>query len=114
MPFRTFCNSEDKTCRKEIEPLIDKSTEKVYCPECDLEITSVDPFMKRQLISMGQVVTQSQEKTPYAVECPVCKRKKQPNIGPNREILCGACGEDITKSLSGPFVDMLRGALSKK
>jgi len=114
MPFRTFCNSADKTCRKEIEPLIDKETHKVYCPECGLEITSVDPFMKRQLISMGQVKTESQEKTPYAVKCPLCGEKKQPKLGKNREILCGACGEDITKSLSGPFVEMLRGAISKK
>ena len=113
MPFRTFCNSEDKTCRKEIEPLIDKDTGKVYCPECELEVT-IDPFMKNTLISMGQVLRESQEKTPYAVKCPECGKKKQPKLGPNREILCGSCGADITKSLSGPFVEMLRTAVSRK
>ena len=114
MPFRTFCNSEDKKCRKEIEPLIDKKTEKVFCPECELEITSIDPFMKRQLISMGQVIRESQEKIPYAVKCPSCERKKQPKIGAAREIRCASCDSDITASLSGPFVEMLRTAISRK
>lgn len=114
MPFRTFCNSADKNCRKEIHPVIDKETEKVFCPECELEITSVDPFMKRQLISMGQVLKESQEKTPYAIKCEHCGKKKQPVLGQKREILCGACGKDITASLSGPFVEMLRSAISRR
>jgi len=114
MPFRTFCNSTDKKCRQEIEPLINKDTGKVYCPQCELEITSIDPFMKRQLVSMGQVIKESQEKIPYGVQCPSCNKKKQPKIGLKREILCGACDVDITASLSGPFVEMLRTAISRK
>ena len=113
MPFRMFCNSTDKKCRKEIEPEIDKKTNKVYCPECGLEV-EVDQFMKRQLISLGQVRTEKKSNTAYSVKCKHCGQDKTPTLGKKREILCGNCGEDITDDLGGPFVQMLRTTLSRK
>ncbi len=114
MPFRTFCNSEDAKCRKEVEPLLDSATDKVYCPECDLEITSVDAFMKRQLVSMGQVRKTKKNSTAFAITCKHCSKEKAPVIGKNKEILCGSCSKDITADLGAPFVQMLRLTLSRK
>lgn len=114
MPFRTFCDSEDKTCRKDIEPLIDKKTNKVFCPECNLEINSVNQFMKTQLASMGQVRRESADRTPYAIECKGCKNKKSPKLGPQKEILCAACGLDMTNSLNAPFAALVREAFKKR
>lgn len=112
MPFRTFC--DNKGCKEEMAPVIDKKTLKVYCSECKKEIKSIDEFMKRQLISMGQVRRDDESKMAYGVQCPFCEDKKTPKIGKDREVLCGSCEKDITDKLSGPFVQVLRGALSKK
>lgn len=112
MPFRTFC--DNKGCKEEMAPVIDKKTLKVYCSECKEEINSVDEFMKRQLISMGQVRKADETKMAYAVVCPECKEKGTPKLGKKREIICSACEKDITDKLSGPFVQVLRGALSRK
>src|SRR5690348_2156633 len=106
MPFRTFC--DNKGCREEMAPVIDKETHKVYCTSCKEEINSVDVFMKRQLISMGQVKKDDETKMAYAVVCPCCSKKQTPKLGKNREIECSSCNEDITKKLSAPFVQVLR------
>jgi len=114
MAFRTFCNSEDKECRQEVEPVIDKKTDKVFCPECELEITSIDVFMKRQLVGMGQVLKPKKTNSAYSVKCKSCMRDGTPKLGNDREILCGSCSKDITADLGGPFVQMLKATLSRK
>ena len=106
MPFITFCNSENKDCRKEVEPEIEKSTGKVFCPECDLEV-KIDPFMKNQLIAMGQVKKDKKTNTPFAVECPNCKKKGKPTVK-GSEVFCSSCSHNLTDVLSKPYIEMLK------
>ena len=108
MPFRTFCSN--KECREEMQPEIDKKTKKVFCTECDKEIDSVDDFMKRQLISMGQVRRVKKESNSFSVKCEKCENMVKPVLGKDRQIICpdSKCGFNMTNSLSAPFVQMLR------
>lgn len=111
MPFRTYC--QHKECRKEMLPLIDKKTNKVYCGECDLEITTIDPFMKAQLIGMGQVKTANAKKASFGVVCPKCSVKDTPTIKGDLAF-CRGCNTDITASISKPFILMLKEMVKNK
>ena len=53
MAFRTFC--DNKNCRKEMIPVIDRETNDVYCTECGKTINTVSDFMKRQMVQLNQV-----------------------------------------------------------
>lgn len=104
MGFRTYCT--DKACRKEMEPVIDKKSMAVYCTECGSEVANISDFMKRQMVSMGQVRKAERAKHAYAVKCNSCGANDAPKLGKNKEILCSKCGEVLP--VSGPFAEVLR------
>jgi len=108
MAFRTFCNN--KGCLKEMEPALDKETNQVFCTECDGEITTVDDFMKRQMVSLGQVRKVKIKKSPYSVSCPECKKQGTPKLIGDAAF-CLFCEHEL--NLSGPFIQLLKSVLKK-
>lgn len=111
MSFVTYC--DNKGCRKEMAPVIDKVTNKVYCTECGQEINSVSDFMKRQLVSLNQVKRDDKRKLPYSVKCTSCSREAPPVLNDKQELVCSYCKEPML-SLSKPFADMLRQILRQQ
>lgn len=105
MPFRTFCSN--KGCRAEMAPVIEKETMEVYCTECGQTINSVDEFMKRQLVSMGQTRRVEKKKLAYSIACKSCKMDAPPVLGPKKELLCSRCKEELTH-VSAPFAELIR------
>lgn len=105
MAFVTFCVS--KTCRQEMEPVIDKETDNVHCSVCDTIIPNIDQFMKRQMVSIGQVKKVVKSKSSYALECKFCKVRERPVLRGNK-VFCSKCKEDITATLSAPYIQMLK------
>jgi hypothetical protein len=105
MAFQTFC--DNKGCRKEMAPAIDKETLKVYCTECGEEINTVSDFMKRQLVSLGQVRRNDKRKLPYAVKCDGCEKEGPPKLDDaGKKLLCSYCDRHL-ENLSRPFAQML-------
>jgi hypothetical protein len=105
MAFSTFCTN--KGCGKIQEPYLDPKDNKVYCSECDREITNITPFVKIQMKSMKQF-RQTKPK-PFAVKCPACGREEQPmHLGD--DIVCSMCGDPLN-NLSPIFKNMLKEKL---
>lgn len=105
MAFSTFCTN--KGCGKIQEPYLDPKDDKIYCSECDGEITNITHFVKIQMKSMKQF--KQKKKVPFAVKCSVCGREEKPKIVAG-EIACGACGGNLP-NLSPIFKNMLKEKL---
>lgn len=105
MAFMTYCDNKD--CRQEMEPVIDKETNIVYCTKCGKEIKSVTDFMKRQMVSLGQVKKVDKRKMAYSIKCGPCGKEGTPKLDPNNKIICCYCGKEFS-DLNKPFAEMLK------
>lgn len=85
MAFSTFCTN--KGCNKQMEPYLEKSTDKVYCSVCDQEITSITYFAKMQMKSLNQV--KSGPKI-FGIKCGKCKSYETPTLIKG-ELACPNC-----------------------
>lgn len=115
MAFRTFC--DNKGCRKEMEPVLDKSTNEVICTECMQPVNSITEFAKRQMVSLGQVRRSERKKQAWSVKCQKCDREGPPKLNAEGEkdknnqtvikLLCAYCSQDLDH-LNKPFAEMIK------
>ena len=104
MPFSMNCTN--RGCGKLNEPYLD-TDDKVYCSECDKEISNVTRFVIIQMKSMKQF---KQKKTiSFGVKCRNCGKEDRPKII-KEDIICPSCNKPHTH-LSEPFKIMLREKL---
>ncbi|MFA5758000.1 MAG: hypothetical protein WC942_01285 [Clostridia bacterium] len=112
MEFRTFC--DNKGCRKENRPLVDKNTLIAYCSECGLPINNVSIFMRNQLVSYGQVRKNEKKKLAWSVKCPNCEKEGPPDLDKTNNVLvCSFCKKELD-TLSAPFAQMIKLNLQAK
>ena len=73
-----------------MEPYIDPKTDKVFCSECDGEITNLTYFAKQQMKSSKQY--KQKAAVSFAVKCKDCNKEERPKIvGKNKDIVCPSC-----------------------
>lgn len=112
MAFRTFCDNKD--CRKEMEPVIDRESNEVFCTECGKPINTVSDFMKRQMVQLNQVRRDDRRKLAYSVKCPKCQKEGPPILdSEGKNLLCSYCKEPMT-NLSKPFAEVIKSNLTRK
>jgi ribosomal protein L34E len=87
MPFSMVC--PNKGCGKQMDPYIDKSTDKVHCSICDGEIQNVTHFAKVQMKSLKQFKN-SKNTTSFSVKCSKCAKESRPVIS-NKQVICPFC-----------------------
>ncbi len=115
MGFRTWC--DNKGCRKEMEPVLDKHSGEVICTECNKPINTMTEFAKRQMVSLGQVRRSEQKKQAWSVKCDKCQREGPPKLNKagekdknNQQVInlhCTYCEGELT-NLNRPFADMIK------
>lgn len=115
MAFNVIC--DNKECRKDTEPVIDKRTRIVYCGICGNELKDqkiITEFAKNQMVSLGQVRRAEKKQQAFAVKCASCDRESQPKLDKSGKVLqCSNCSKEL-KNLSPPFAQMLKDKLRKK
>lgn len=105
MPFMMNCTN--KGCCKQMEPYIDPKDDKVYCAECNKELSNITYFAKVQLKSLKQF--KQKKAVSFAVKCRNCGKEERPKVV-KEDIVCPACNKAHTH-LSEPFKIMLREKL---
>jgi hypothetical protein len=112
MDFRTFC--DNKGCRKEMRPLVDKETLVAYCTECGRPINNVSIFMRRQMVAYGQIRDTKKKKLAWSVKCDSCSKEGPPELNEDgKELVCSFCKTELT-SLCKPFAQMIKVNLQAK
>ena len=107
MAFSIICSN--KGCGEQMEPYLDKDTDKVYCSSCDKELVNITHFVKIQMKSMKQY---KQKKTiSFGVKCQSCNKDDRPVILDNK-IICPSCKKEHSH-LSEAFKNMLKDNLKK-
>ncbi len=109
MPVSAICNNSytnDKgkvvKCQQ-VEPVMDPTTEKVFCPNCNSELV-VNHFTK---ITMKNIKQFRQKPTiPFCIKCQNCSTENQPKII-NDKIVCPKCLKEHTH-LTKEFKIMLK------
>jgi uncharacterized paraquat-inducible protein A len=96
---------------KEQTPALDVITNEVLCGECNRPITTITEFAKRQMKSMGQVMTNIKTRTPYAVKCAKCKTENTPLIEGD-ELTCARCHTVL--NVNKHFAMMFKSAMKNK
>jgi len=92
MPFQMPCMS--KKCNKTVTPYLDKEANKVYCSECDSEITNITHFAKVQMQTLKQY-KQKKNKS-FSIKCLSCKKEDRPKII-GLEVFCKLCSSPQTQ-----------------
>lgn len=105
MAFMTTCMQ--KGCHKNMTPYIDPKTDKVYCEECDAEISNITYFAKVQMKSLKQY--KKKVNTSFAVKCVNCGKEDRPKLVKD-DVVCPSCNKPHSH-LSEPFKIMLREKL---
>jgi hypothetical protein len=107
MAFSITCTN--KGCVKIQQPYIDPQTDKVFCSECDREISNISQFAKNQMKASKQF----KQKLPssFSVKCDKCNKVGRPNLI-NDELFCSSCNKPLT-NLSLTFKNMLKEKLKK-
>lgn len=115
MGFRTFC--DNKGCREEMEPVLDKQTGEAICTKCNKPINSLTDFAKRQMVSLGQVRRAERKKQAWSFKCGSCEREGPPELSPVGEkndegkvlperLVCSYCKSNL-ENISKPFAQMV-------
>lgn len=112
MNFRIHC--DNKGCRKEMEPVVDKDTLQAYCTVCNEEVKCINIFMRRQMAATGMVRKNIKQKMPWSVKCKAkaCEKEAPPVIK-DKKVFCFYCGDEMTH-LTKPFVEILKQNLKKQ
>ena len=106
MGFSLYCDR--KSCRKEMQPAIDKNTKILYCTECGGELLNQDAlteFAKTQMITIGQIRRAQKTNEAYSVQCGQCMKSARPKVVKNAAV-CSNCGE--TLNVSTAFLTLLK------
>jgi DNA-directed RNA polymerase subunit RPC12/RpoP len=104
--FRSFC--DNKGCNKEMRPVVDKETLVAYCAECGKPVNNISVFMRRQMLSHGQVRRSEKKKLAWAVNCPHCKKEGPPELDKKGEkLVCSFCEKELDH-LTKPFAQMIK------
>lgn len=104
MAFTTNCHS--KGCYRLTEPYLDPNTGKVYCADCDEEITNLTSFTINQLKANKQFKAKSSK--PFATKCNNCKAEDTPVLVKD-DFVCSNCKK--TLNLTPIFKNMLKQTL---
>jgi len=115
MGFMTWC--DNKGCRKQMEPVLDKDSNEIICTECNQPINSTTDFMKRQMVSLGQVKRADKPRQAWSVKCQACNREGSPELNSADEkdannrvvvkLMCGHCKTELTE-LNKPFAEQVK------
>src|SRR5882724_11179121 len=108
--FRTYCTNVG--CKKEMEPVLDKTDNKIYCTACSKEITGVTDFMKRQLETLGQIRKDEKPQQAFSVKCNACQKSNPPKLK-DGELFCSNC-DVAMKNLAPQFVLAIKEFLGEK
>lgn len=103
-------NCTNKGCGKHMEPYIDPKTDKVYCAQCDGELTNLTYFAKMQM--KGSKQYKQKNALSFMVKCTKCGKEDRPKlIGKDpQDVVCPHCRKSHDH-LSEPFKIMLREKL---
>jgi hypothetical protein len=101
MPFMMVCNN--KGCGKHQSPTLSVEDNKVYCAECDKEITNVNPFIKNQMKSMNQIKKENNKS--FGIKCNNCGKEGRPKKD-NNNLICSFCSKELSQ-LSPIYKSML-------
>ena len=91
----------NKGCFKTTEAKIDRDTMDVYCDECGKVIENLSDFIKKALVSSGQVLRFAKKKA-FQVFCNNCKQNVDVSLvdGGKGGAVCSKCGNDLKLSQS--------------
>jgi len=104
--FRSFC--DNKGCGKEMRPVVDKESLTAYCTECAKPVGNISIFMRRQLVSNGQVRRNEKKKLAWSVTCNHCKKEGPPSLDKEgNTLVCSFCEKPID-NLAKPFAQMIK------
>lgn len=92
MPFTMPCPT--KGCGMQ-QPYIDPKTDKVYCSNCDKEISNVTHFAKIQMKTLKQY--KEKKGKSFSVKCNHCSVEDRPVIDKDK-FLCAACKKEMNIS----------------
>jgi len=111
MGFVTFC--DNKGCRKEMEPVLDKKTDEVFCTECDQKINTLTYFAKRQMIDLGQIRKFEKVKKAWSVKCNSCEKENPPKLDKSGDnLICAFCDTEL--ELSKPYAQVIKQNLQSQ
>ncbi len=102
MACRIYCNNQG--CNKESEPGLDKATNKVYCGECDQEISNITHFTIQTLKTLKQY-RKTVTKESYSIKCTDCSKEARPQLI-NNKLYCKHCQVEMKISL--PVANLLK------
>ncbi len=106
MDFRSFC--DNKGCNKEMRPVVDKDSLVAYCTECGKPVNNISIFMRRQMVSHGQVRRNEKKKLAWSVRCQHCDKEGPPELDKKGEkLVCSFCGKELDH-LTKPFAQMIK------
>jgi rRNA maturation endonuclease Nob1 len=100
----------NKGCGKTQEPYLDIKTDKVYCSECDKEMTNVSYFTKVQMKSLKQFKIKKNDS--YSVKCSKCQHVGRPKLIKD-QFICDGCSQPLD-NLSYAFKIMLKDKLKNE
>lgn len=106
MDFRSFC--DNKGCRKEMRPVVDKDDLVAYCTECGKSVNNISIFMRRQMLAQGQIQRNEKKKLAWAVKCNHCTKEGPPELDKAGEkLICSFCSKELDQ-LTKPFAQMIK------
>lgn len=107
MGFLIYCTN--KGCGEQVEPLLDTSSDEVYCTSCNKVMLGVTHFAKVQMKALGQVKKAVKQTTPFQITCPGCKQRGTPNV--KNGVTCSSCGINLEDKISKPILHALKQSL---
>lgn len=107
MPFMTNCTH--KGCGKYMDPYLDPKNDKVFCSNCDQEISTLTHFAKVQMKTLKQFKPKTS--TSFGVKCQKCSKEARPEIL-QQDVICPFC-KTPHQHLSPHFKMMLQDFLKK-
>lgn len=105
MNYRSFC--DNKGCRKEMKPVVDKDTLLAYCTECGAQVNNISIFMRRQMMSEGQIRKLDKKKLAWAVKCEHCHKEGPPDLNDKNELICTFCNL-VLNTVAKPFAEIMK------
>lgn len=104
MAFVMYCSN--KGCGKETEPLLDLSSDEVFCSNCGKAIEAVTSFAKTSMKTLGQIKRAAKAQQAFSVVCANCKHQAQPKLESNL-LVCPHCSR-AHQNLAAPYVAVIK------
>lgn len=109
MPFNIRCQS----CKKDNSPELDTKTKKVYCSECQQEISNITSFQIEIIKASGQILRNNYKHESFTVDCKKCNRIGKPVHTNDGKIACSICNQELDH-LSDIYCHMLKQNIAKQ